>query len=593
MKNEKQNKFVYLRQISPYLRQYKWLFLLGLGAMLLTSGLRLLDPLIIAHIIDVSIPQKNMPDMLKYGAYFIAVIILSGLISYFQIVFLSRLGIRIITSFKSDVFRHLLKLPLSWYNTQPVGELIARVENDSERVKSLFSDLSIMILGSFIFLIGVFVVLIIRESRITLMMTIPMAVIIVSYYFIIKYISKFYKRIRELYAEITAKITDYVQGMSVIQLFNKQKKTIETLAKVSAAKKNLEAKVSFVEYGLQGVFLFIFNVLFIIFIIRISAPKIITGIITIGTLFVFMQYINKLIWPLMHISENVMAMQRSFVSLKRIIDLTSLTTEERILPGDAIPQFDKEIRFENVWFAYNDEDWVLQDVSFTIPKGSRIALVGASGSGKTTVVSLLCGFYSIARGNILIDGKPISEIRIKSWRSKIGLILQDIFLFPGNVLENIRIYNDEISQEKVSQALDIVQLSEFVATQDKGLQTELAERGQNISQGEKQLISFARALAFEPELIIMDEATASIDTRTEALIQDAIQKVLQNKTAVIIAHRLSSVLDADRILFFQNGRITHRGTHQELLSVCEDYRRLVELQLLHLQPKENNLKGDG
>lgn len=552
----------------------------GLFAMLVTSGLRLLHPLILARIIDRSIPDKNMPEMYKYGMFFIVVVLLSGLLSYLQIVLLSRLGIKIITKFKGDVFRHLLKLPIPWFNKQPVGELIARVESDSERVKALFSDLSITIIGNVMFFVGVFTVLFIRDWQITIYIMPAVIVSIIGYSFLIKYLSKFYRQIRERYASITAKITDFVQGMQIIQALNKQDKVIEELAAASAAKKALETRTSFIEYGFQSVFMFVSNVLFVIIIIYISAPKIIAGVVTIGTLIVFIQYIYQMIWPLMHISENVTQIQRSFVSLKRILELTSLPTEEDEFTGTTMPVFEKEICFEHVWFAYKDDDWVLKDVSFTIPKGKKIALVGASGSGKTTSVSLLCGFYPVQKGKITVDGIPLTELAFRAWRAKIGLILQDIFLFPGSILENVRVYNDNVSAKQVQEAVSIVQLNDFIESLPLGIDSELSERGQNISQGEKQLISFARALAFNAEIIVMDEATASIDPQTEAKIQRTMHNVFANKTAVVVAHRLTSVLDADEILFFNAGEIAARGTHRELMKSSDDYCKLVKLQLL-------------
>jgi len=593
MKSKEHTWYFYIKQIIPYLKKDKWLFLFGLFAMLLTSAMRLVDPLILAHVIDKSIPNKDMSDMLRYAGYFVIVIIISGILSYLQIILMARLGIKIITHFKGNVFRQLLKAPLSWFNTQPVGELIAKVESDSERVKNLFSDLSIAILGNFIFFIGVYIILMVKESRITLLMTAPAIIVMVVFYFVVKYVSKFYRRIRELNAEITAKITDYVQGMQIIQVLNQQKKVFDNLFKASRLKKRLDTKASFIEYGFQGIFLFVFNVLFVIIIIKVSAPKIILGVMTIGTLFIFIQYISRLIWPLMNISENVMQIQRSFVSLKRILDLTALVTEDEIHTGKGIPYFEHDITFDHVWFAYKDEDWVLKDVSFTIPKGKKLALVGASGSGKTSTVSLICGFYQPQRGAILIDGVPLNDINLYLWREKIGLILQDIFLFPGNILENIRVYNDEIAVEDVKKAVNIVQLDDFIANQQLGIEAELAERGQNISQGEKQLISFARALAFSTEIIIMDEATASIDPQTETRIQQSMERVLENKTAVIVAHRLTSVLDADQIIYFRNGEIVHRGTHTELMQISDDYKRLVELQMLHAvtEISDNEIKG--
>jgi len=580
MKEQKPGLIYYIKLLYPFVKKDRSLLFFGLFAMLVTSALRLVDPLILALIIDKSIPNQDMREMMQYGIMFIGVVLISGLLSYLQIVLLSRLGIKVITKFKGDVFRHLLKLPVPWFNKQPVGELIARVESDSERVKVLFSDLSITIMGNILFFVGVFIVLFVRDWQTTIYILPIIIVSMVSYSFLFRYISKFFRQIREKYAIVTAKITDYVQGMHMIQALNQQDRITKDLEVASRAKKNLETKTSFIEYGAQSFFMFFFNVLFVVIVIWISAPKIIAGVATLGTLIVFIQYIYRMVWPLMHLSENVMQMQRSFVSLKRILELTELSTEDETYHGNLLPSFEREIRFENVSFAYKDEDWILKDVSFTIPKGKKIALVGASGSGKTTTVSLLCGFYHVQKGRILIDDTPIDNLDFRAWRRKIGLILQDIFLFPGSILENIRVYNDTVPEDEVKKAVSVVQLDDFIAQLPAGLNSELAERGQNISQGEKQLISFARALAFNSEIIIMDEATASIDPQTEAKIQRTMQKVFKGKTAVVVAHRLTSVLDADEILYFSNGKILARGKHAELMNLSPEYRKLVELQLV-------------
>ena len=583
MAENKQTFTFYLKLLFPFVKKDLGLLFFGLFAMLITSGLLLLNPLILAQIIDHSIPEKNMAQMFQYGFYFIAVVMLSGVLSYLQILLLSRLGIKIITKFKSNVFSHLLKLPVSWYNKQPVGELIARVESDSERVKVLFSDLSITIIGNILFFIGGFVVLFILQWQITIYILPAIILCGIGYWFLFKYLNKFFRLIRERYAIITAKITDYVQGIQMIQALNQEKRALKDVEKASLAKKKVEVHTQMIEYSSQSIFSFMINVVFIIIVILVSAPKIIAGTLTVGILIVFIQYIYQLVWPLMQISENVMQIQRSFASLKRILELTELPTEDDIFTGTGLPVFEQEIKFENVWFAYKENEWILKDISFTIPKGKKIALVGPSGSGKTTTVSLLCGFYPVEKGRILIDGVPLSEMNFREWRKKIGLILQDVYLFPGSILENVRVYNDQIGEDKVQKAISIVQLDEFIRKLPEGINAELAERGQNISQGEKQLISFARALAFAAEIIIMDEATASIDPQTEAKIQRSMEKLLAGKTALIVAHRLTSVLDADEILYFSNGRITARGKHQDLLQKSPEYQKLVELQMLKVQ----------
>ncbi|MCB5270050.1 MAG: ABC transporter ATP-binding protein, partial [Candidatus Cloacimonadaceae bacterium] len=328
MKEQKPGIRYYIKLLYPFIKKDRGLLFFGLFAMLVTSALRLVDPLILAMIIDKSIPNQDIDQMLSYGFMFIGVVLISGLLSYLQIVLLSRLGIKVITKFKGDVFRHLLKLPVPWFNKQPVGELIARVESDSERVKVLFSDLSITIIGNILFFVGVFIVLFIRDWKTTIYILPIIAISMISYGYIFKYISKFFRQIREKYAIVTAKITDYIQGMHMIQALNQQERVIGDLEVASRSKKHIETRTSFIEYGAQSVFMFFFNVLFVVIVIMISAPKIIAGVATLGTLIVFIQYIYRMVWPLMHLSENVMQMQRSFVSLKRILELTELTTED-------------------------------------------------------------------------------------------------------------------------------------------------------------------------------------------------------------------------------------------------------------------------
>ena len=583
MPNQKQNLKYYIHLLYPFIKKDIGLLGFGLFAMLCTSALQLVYPLILANIVDKSIPSGNVSQMYRYGAMFIAAVLVSGALTYLQTILLSKLGVKVITKFKAQVFRHLLTLPVEWFNKQAVGELIARVESDAERVKALFSDLSIRIIGNLLFFIGIFLVMFLKEWHVAAYILPGIIVGVIAYYYLIKYLSKFYRQIREKNALVTAKITDYVQGVPIIQSLNLQNKVYNDLRNASDDKYKLETKTTYLEYGAQSFFMFLFEVFFIVMIIRITAPQILAGIVTLGTLIVFIDYTYRMIWPLMSISENVMQIQRSFVSLKRILELNELQSEDEIFTGKRLPTFEHEIRFENVWFAYNNEDWVLKDISFTIPKGKKIALVGPSGSGKTTTVSLLCYFYQAQKGQILVDGVPLSEIDFRAWRRKIGLILQDVFLFPGSILENVRVYNDAISEEKVKEAINVVQLDEFIQEQRLGLDTELAERGQNISQGEKQLISFARALAFDAEIIVMDEATASVDPQTEARIQHSMERVFSNKTVVVVAHRLTTILDADEILFFDKGRIIHRGTHQQLLKESSEYRKLVTLQMIGLE----------
>lgn len=578
---KKKFDFGLVRQLFPYIWKEKWLFLAGLTMMITTSGLKLLDPLIIAHILDNIVPEREISQLYLYAGLFVAVIFVSGILTYFQIILLAKMGIKIITRLKYQVFDHFLKLPVSFFDKNPVGELIARVESDCENVRQLFSDLSVMILGNLFFFSGMLAVMFIRQLNITLILLLPIAVIVVSVFYVARYLGKFYRRVRELNADITGVISEYVQGISIVQLFNREDKVMEILDNKGKDKKRIDSRAMFTEYSFWGVYGFLLETVIVVLLIYLMVPQILIGAITIGTLIVFIQYTQRLFWPLMMISENINQVQRAFASLQRIFGILALKEETHGLKNSFPAEFNEKIEFRNVWFQYKKDEWVLKDVSFTINKGEKVALVGASGSGKTTTVSLLCLYYLIQKGGIYVDGVNLNDLEMKEWREKIGLVLQDIYLFPGDIRENIRIYNNDISEKDIEDALQIVRASDFVKRQPEGIFSEIKERGQNISVGEKQLLSFARAIVFQPELIILDEATASIDVRTEARIQQAIETVLKNKTAVIVAHRLSSVVNADKILLFHDGRIVAQGTHNELLAGSPEYKKLVELQFLH------------
>jgi len=572
--NIKQN----FKLLQPYLWKEKKLLSLGLVLMLFVSIAHLIDPLILAHIVDVSVPNQDLNDMYSYSFFFIALIIISGIASYTQIIILSKLGLKVITDIKTKLFSHLMKISVSFFDNRPVGDFITKVENDSEKVRFLFSELSIRIIGNLLFFIGVIIVITYKSPDVSVWILLAITVITISYNYFMRFMSKIFQKVREKYSSVTAKINEYVQGMHVIQTFHKQDEAINIVEKESADKKKIETKAAFLEYSVEGFFLFLIEYFLLILIIILIVPQIFEGTKSIGTLIIFSQYINRIVWPLIQLLENVMQIQRSMVSLTRIRELIELPIEEYYHNELNIESFKHEIEFKNVWFAYEGENWILKDVSFKVRKGEKVALVGPSGSGKTTTISLICGFYKNQKGEILIDGIPLDQINIKQWRRKLGLILQEVILFPGNVIENVRIYDDSISTDRVMESIKMVHAEKFFEVDS--LQNIIAERGQNISQGEKQLLSFARALTFNPDIVIMDEATSSIDTVTEKKIQDSMLRVLSGKTALIVAHRLSSIIDADNIIYFKDGQIKNQGTHLELMEISADYQNLVNLQYM-------------
>lgn len=565
--------------------EYKVLFIGGFFSMILISGAQLLDPLILAHIIDVSVPNADIGDMIRWGVFFVIVIVFTGVLSYYQTILLARLGVRIITDLKRQVFEHMLTLPVSYFDANPVGKLIARVESDGERVKQLFSNFAIMIMGNILFFLGMLGVLFWKNWQITLFLVLPMPVIFLLVVIAVRYLAKYYRRIRRIYAELSGLLAEYIQGSHIIQIFNRRSIIEDIVNSKSMEKKKEETKAAFYEYSFWSFYSFLIETLFIVLVILLTTPKIFAGLMTLGTLIIFIQYGRRIFEPLIMISETINMMQRAFVSLERIFSILDMEPEQSMNRG-LKPVFNETIKFDNVWFKYKKDEWVLKDVSFEIKKGQKIALVGASGSGKTTTVSLLERFYNIDEGSITVDSNSIYDFPLQEWRKKIGLVLQDIYLFPGNIKENVRIYNDSIEDRTVRNALKAVEAEAFIDKRN-GLDMELLERGQNVSVGEKQLLSFARALVFSPDIVIMDEATASVDAVTEKKIQHAMETMLEGKTAIIVAHRLSSVVNADKILLFQNGRIIAEGNHHELMNISPEYKKLVELQFLSSKEDSN------
>ena len=588
------------RRLAGYVGDFKGLFLLGFLALSLVTAGQLCGPLILRSIIDESIPKRDLAGMLLRALAYLGLVVGMGGLTYYGTMVIARLGLEVVTRIKKDLFSHFLTLPVAYFDKHPVGELMARVESDTEKVKELFSRIGITLATNVLFFGGMLAVCFSMEPRITayIAAAIPVALAFVIFFF--DKLRVLYEASRKRYAAVTARVAEFVQGSEVLRAFGREAWAVSALDEESKGKRDIEVKASMIEYSAMGALGFLIGPCFMAAIVKLLAPEILAGAMTLGTLLVFLEYGRRLFDPLMAIAENVRGIQQARVSLKRIFDILSLPPEEgragaardvdarngAPLAGDAraVAAFEHEIEFRKVWFRYKEEEWVLKDVSFTIPKGKCLALVGPSGSGKTTAVSLLCRFYEPTRGEILVDGRPLRELDLEAWRRKIGLVLQDVYLFPGPVLENVRVYDDSVTETAVRGALDAVQASDFVERLPDGLSSEIRERGSNISSGEKQLLSFARALAFGPEIVVLDEATASIDVKTERRIAEGMKGLLSGRTSVIVAHRLSSIAGADEILFFKDGRIAARGRHGELLSAFPEYAELVRLQFPECGP---------
>jgi len=579
METSQNNTNPYKKKLWGYVGRYKGLAIPGLLCIVTIAAAGITQPLILKEIIDKAVPAKDTGLLARYALLYLGIVLASGVLSYYGNILLSKMGLSIVTNIKQDLFSHLLKLPVSYLDEHPVGELMSRTENDTEKIRDLFSNIGVTLVVSTLSMAGIFIVTFtLAPALAVIMIGVTLFFILILFFFFNKLI-KLYDKSRSLYAKVVAKVTEFIQGIEIVKVFNRTRWAADSLEQTGKEKKDVDIKTSMVEYSAMSALDSLVGPVFIVALLLMYSPEVLSGGMSLGTLLLFFEYGSALLRPVVQIAESLRSMQQSKTSLRRILAIMALPEEEG-KQNERLPSFDHEIRFDHVWFAYKGEAWVVRDLSFTIPKGSMTAVVGASGSGKSTTVGLLCGFYRPQKGAIYVDDVSLAELNLEAWRKKIGLVLQDVYLFPGSVLENVRVYNDEISQETVERALETVQATDTVKALPQGLATNLWERGGNLSAGEKQLFAFARALATDPELVILDEATSNVDMETEGKITRSLGRLLEDRSALIVAHRLSSILHADQILFFSDGRLIERGTHDELLERLPEYRELVQQQFI-------------
>jgi len=443
----------------------------------------------------------------------------------------------------------------------------------------LFSDVALALLRNVILFAGTFAVMIVANARVTLSVLALMVPLVAATYFFLRYIRGVSRTVRRLYARISTFLVEYVQGIPILQIFGYTDHARLRLAELNRDKYGKEVRLYMVEYAFWAAFASA-EVAAVMIIIYIGAPEILAGALTVGTLVLFIEYTRRLFWPLIMFSEQLDFIQRAFASADRVFGVLDTPSRTPDRPGarDTVPGDWREVAFEEVSFTYDGGVQALDRVDLRIRRGERIALVGLSGGGKTTVTNLLLRFYEPTEGRITLDGVDIRDYRQQAWRARIGLVLQDIHLFPGTLGENLKVLRDDIPDEALSRALRIVQGEELLQRLPAGYATELAEGGGNLSMGERQLLCFARAVVENPDILVLDEATSAVDPVTESRLQRALGALLEGRTSVIVAHRLATVTGADRILVMHQGRLVEQGSHAELYERGGIYRDLFDLQ---------------
>lgn len=531
----------------------------------------------IKHAIDSDLPSGDYPRLLCTIGLYLLSSTLFLLFTYLLHVRLEVIGQGIIAELKNKLLAHVLSLSFSFYDKNPVGRLTARVETDTGTLKKLFSETSVLLFKDLLLFFGTIAVMTWFHFKLTLAASAIFPFAVLGMYLFVRKSSPLFLAVRKITVEIAAFLNEHLQAMGVLQCFNREESVRKKLDELNAKKFGAEFKAEF-----TAVFfftsMFFLEPVAIALILGIGGKWALSQEITIGILVMFILYVQQIFDPLLHLSEHLNTIQRSFAGAQRIFDLLD-TRPEVVDPKSPAPLsgIKKGIEFRNVWFRYREDGpWILKDVSFTAPARSRCALVGDTGGGKTTIVSLLFKFYVPQKGSILIDGTDIRDLSQKDLRALLGLVQQDIFLFPGTLMDNLKLMDSSVPDEKVFAAARMLGADQVTCGFSYDMQ--VLEKGANLSVGEKQVFSLIRAMVLNPEVLVLDEATSSVDPHTERVIRNASHTLLGGRTSIIIAHRLATVLEADQILVVSGGEIKERGAHRTLLKKGGLYSRLFKLQ---------------
>lgn len=572
-----------MKRLLSYAKPYTFHIIISIFAILIVTVANLLRPYLVKVAIDSYINSSLPKEMaingvLRIGIIYLAIIFIAFIINYGQIYLVQYTGQKIIFNLRQQIFEHIQGMSLSFFDKNPVGRLVTRVTNDTDTLNEMYTSVIVNLFNDIFIISGIIIAMLSINVKLALISLSTSPMIILGMYIYKKLAKQAYRLVRLKLARINAFLSEHISGMKIVQMFVMENKKYEDFKNINMEYYNANMKQLKVFAVFRPSMDLIYS-LTLSLLIWYGGRSILSNIIEFGVLFAFVNYIQQMFQPIFDISEKYDILQSAMASAERIFML--LDTKEQILnPKKPLPfeNIEGRIEFKNVWFSYTGDEWVLKDISFHVNPGETVAFVGATGAGKTSIISLLCRFYDIQKGQILIDGKDIKEINQEDLRKNIGVVLQDVFLFTGNIKSNIRLNNNNITDEEIYNVSKYVNAHHFIKNLPDGYNSKVTERGSTLSAGQRQLIAFARALAFNPKILVLDEATANIDTETEILIQDALKKLTKGRTTLIIAHRLSTIQHADKIIVIHKGRIREMGTHKELLDKKGLYYDLYRLQ---------------
>ncbi len=563
-------------------------FVISVLLVLLLTAFDIYRPIVIGNAIDQYITGNYAPGeavderfhgILLAGGQYIVILIAIFICNRFQFLIIQKTGQDIIYDLRNQLFEHTEGLDMRFFDVTPVGKIVTRITNDVEAIGEVSSNILVRLFQNVVKIIGLMIIMLSLNARMALFSFILLPIVACLTYIFRRISRKAFRITKTKVTALNTFLSEHLSGMRVIQLFAREEKKHEAFKEKS---EDLY-RANFREIMVNALFrpgTYLLSIAALAIVIAVGSASVLESTITLGLLYVFIQYINQLFTPVQDLAEQFSTLQSATASAEKIFTLldTRATIRDDEAPA-ALPAIHGRIEFDHVWFAYEKENWILKDVSFVIEPGQRVAFVGATGAGKTSILSLIGRYYDIQKGEIRIDGVNIKKLRMQDIRRAIGQVQQDVFIFTGDIASNIRLRNEDITDEALREASVHVNASRFIERLPKQYHEPVSERGSTFSSGQRQLLSFARTLAYDPRILILDEATSNIDTETEQWIQEATERLMKGRTTIMVAHRLSTIQHADRIIVMHHGRIRESGTHQELLEMDGIYKKLYQLQL--------------
>lgn len=566
---------IMIRRMFRYVKPEIWKILLALLLIFINIGLDIVTPLMMSKLTDnLQSANISLKIILMLSIGCLGLTIIAQTFTYFEAMILQKAGQKIVYGLRMEVFEHIENMSLNQFNDMPVGSLVTRAVSYTASLSELFTSILVNLIKNVLTIVGVYIIMFIISWKLSLMMLVFVVIVFVVSYFFRKTVHKIFKQERGYVSDLNTFLNENLSGMKIIQIFNQEKRKEDEFEEKNEQLRKVRYKV-LLAFSLYRPF-----VRFIYFVaVAVTFAFALNNIATAGIIVAFYLYLSRFFNPIEAIADQINGIQKAVTASERLFNLLDVKPE--VLDKENAIELGKvegKIEFKNVWFAYKEDEWILKDVSFVIEPGETCAFVGATGAGKTTILSLIVRNYEIQKGQILIDGIDIKDVKIQSLRRAIGQMLQDVFLFSGTIKENITLYDDSFSMEEIEETCEYVNADSFINKLDKKYEEEVIERGENFSQGQRQLLSFARTVLHKPQILILDEATANIDTETEVLIQESLDKIKNIGTMLIVAHRLSTIQKADQIIVLQKGEVIEKGNHQSLLKQHGHYYKLYKLQ---------------